>query len=293
MPASTDTEPGTAPPPSPLPEGSQGGLSAEDVGCSDAVAHGRLSGLLNYIAEQLRDVDPRAFRIDSAGAFVLRPTDLSSLPGVKQDLKAEGDHVWLRVERLEATRPPTIAEAHQGIVRVLSDPEGAEPRIDDAAFKAKLARAGAGLPEDARRQLEERSRVQVEQALEDYRALWKSWAEGERPRRRTIQLYADLFALKHTLEAAETARPIELVCGIAVLSWQLRENHDQQLFETGEAPDLVIHFVTRHATPKCCQRKVRGQLCEDQLLGVQGDLGVDEKSARRCRIRRSNRDQIR
>ena len=39
MPASTDTEPGTAPPPSPLPEGSQGGLSAEDVGCLRITAH--------------------------------------------------------------------------------------------------------------------------------------------------------------------------------------------------------------------------------------------------------------
>jgi len=223
MPASSDTEPKADPPPGPSPEASRGDLSAEDPGCTDAVAHGRLSGLLNYIAEQLRDADPRAFRIESAGSFVLRPADLLSLPGVKQDLKAEGDHVWLRVERLEATQPPKIGEAHQGIIRVSSDPDGAEPRIDEVAFTAKLGRVGAGLPEEARRQLEDRSRAQVEQALDGYRALWMSWAESERPRRRTIQLYGDLFALKHTLEAAETARPIELVCGIAVLSWQLRD----------------------------------------------------------------------
>jgi hypothetical protein len=34
------------------------------------------------------------------------------------------------------------------------------------------------------------------------------------PRRRTITLYADLFALKHQLEAEETAKPQEFVCGI-------------------------------------------------------------------------------
>jgi len=183
-----DTDSPTGSPLGHFPGESSGPGSEEDIGCADPQAHERLKGLLNYIAEQLRDADPRGFRIDSAGAFVVRPADLSSLPGVKQDLKAEGDHVWLRVERLEAAQPPKVGEAHQGIIRVSSDPDGAEPRIDDAAFKAKLARVGAGLPEDARRQLEDRSRAQVEQALESYRALWKSWAESERPRRRTIKL---------------------------------------------------------------------------------------------------------
>ncbi len=206
-------------------EESSGPRSDGGSACANPRAHERLKGLLNYIAEQLRDADPRAFRIESAGSFVVRPADLSTLPGVRQDLKAEGDHVWLRVERLEATQPPKVGEAHQGIIRVSSDPDGAEPRIDDAAFTAKLARVGAGLPEDARRQLEERSRAQAEQALEGYRALWKGWAESERPRRRTIKLYGDLFALKHALEAAETARPIELVCGIAILSWQLHDEN--------------------------------------------------------------------
>ena len=140
-------------------EASSGPGSDGDRACANPRAHERLKGLLNYIAEQLRDADPRAFRIETAGSFVLRPADLSTLPGVRQDLKAEGDHVWLRIERLEATQPPKVGESHQGIIRVSSDPDGAEPRIDDAAFTAKLARVGAGLPEDARRQLEERSRA--------------------------------------------------------------------------------------------------------------------------------------
>jgi hypothetical protein len=59
-----------------------------------------------------------------------------------------------------------------------------------------------------------------------------------------------------------------------------------QMGDGGEEDFIAV------ATPKCCQRKVRGQLCEDQLPGVQGDLGVDEKSTPRCRIRRSNRYQI-
>ena len=73
---------------------------------------------------------------------------------------------------------------------------------------------------------------------------------------------------------------------------QLHKDHDQQLLEAGVALDLVIPFVAGHAATECCQRKMRGQLREDQLPGVQGDLGADEKSVPLCRIRCSNRDQI-
>ena len=73
---------------------------------------------------------------------------------------------------------------------------------------------------------------------------------------------------------------------------QLRKDNDEQLLEEREALDFMISFVTCHTVPKCCQQKVRGQLREDQLPGVQRDLDADEKSAPLCRIRRSNRDQI-
>src|SRR5208282_4402291 len=62
----------------------------------------------------------------------------------------------------------------------------------------------------------------LEKALEEYRALWQSWAEGERPRRRTIALYGDIFALKQQLEAEETARPQEFVWGIGIATWMLK-----------------------------------------------------------------------
>ena len=51
--------------------------------------------------------------------------------------------------------------------------------------------------------------------------MWTAWAEGEKPRRRTIGLYGDLFAIKHQLDAEETAKPHELVWGIGVTAWKL------------------------------------------------------------------------
>ena len=59
-------------------------------------------------------------------------------------------------------------------------------------------------------------------ALEDYTVIWQSWAEGERPRRKTIALYGDLFAVKQQLDSEETAKPQEFVWGIGVATWKLR-----------------------------------------------------------------------
>jgi hypothetical protein len=43
---------------------------------------------------------------------------------------------------------------------------------------------------------------------------------GEGPRRKTVSLYGDLFTLKHALESEETAKPIEVVLGVGIASWQ-------------------------------------------------------------------------
>ncbi|HVA20297.1 MAG TPA: hypothetical protein VMU55_08985, partial [Solirubrobacteraceae bacterium] len=190
---------------------------------ADGIARGRLKRLLNYIAEQLKDINPRGIKLDHAEQLVLHPPDLAGLPGVTLDRKTEGDHVWLRVERLAADRPPKVPEAFEGSIRESSDPDGAEAQIDETAFKAKLAKVSQDLAQEARRRLEERSLTQLKQALATYQGVWKSWAEGERPRRRTIKLYGSLFALKHSIEAAETARALELVWGVAMVAWRLQD----------------------------------------------------------------------
>ncbi|MFZ5557227.1 MAG: AAA domain-containing protein [Pseudomonadota bacterium] len=68
-------------------------------------------------------------------------------------------------------------------------------------------------------------------AIEAYSIVWQSWAEGERPRRKTIALYGDLFALKQQLEFEETAKPQELVWGIGVSAWKLPFDRESFGFE--------------------------------------------------------------
>jgi very-short-patch-repair endonuclease len=71
--------------------------------------HERTSGrlllhrLLDYIHEQAKEVDPRGDRLGAVKGFVRRSDELVGLPGVESDLKVAGDHIWLRIQRLEGS----------------------------------------------------------------------------------------------------------------------------------------------------------------------------------------------
>ena len=52
-------------------------------------------------------------------------------------------------------------------------------------------------------------------------ARWQRWAEVEKPRRQTITLYSQLFALEKTFETESSTKPIELVWGVGVSLWKV------------------------------------------------------------------------
>jgi very-short-patch-repair endonuclease len=190
-----------------------------------------LRGLLEYIEEQAKGIDLKSYRISSAQGFVRRNTDLAGLPGVEFDLRPEGDHIWLHLARLEAHHPPAVPELFKGLFKLSNDPFGTLPTLDEGhlitwiaqhetKLDLKLARTNeAKLAQE--KLIQEQFRQQAQAALEEYLPKWKAWAEDERPRRNSISLYGDLFALKHQIEAEETAKPQELVWGIGVASWNI------------------------------------------------------------------------
>jgi hypothetical protein len=57
--------------------------------------HGLLARLLDYVVEQSKEIDPRAFGLTGAPDFRCSTKDLAGLPGVELDRKVEGDHIAL------------------------------------------------------------------------------------------------------------------------------------------------------------------------------------------------------
>lgn len=85
---------------------------------------------------------------------------------------------------------------------------------------------------------DQRRREYTARALADYVPLWKAWAEGEKPRRRTISLYGDLFMLKSRIEAEETSTPSELVWGMGVAAWKFAGT----LTDNGNGKDVSVDY---------------------------------------------------
>jgi len=195
-----------------------------------ATPHKLLGQLFEYIEEQLKIVDPRGFQLSKHSEFKCEPKDIAGLPGLEFDVKLTGDHVWLRIARLVEDTPPPLSDSQKDFLSVCSDPRGPLPSLNQLGISERISKEKSNKKEDLFVQAEEKIRTLAATELEIYTELWKAWAEGEKPRRKTIDLYGDLFALKHQMELEETARPTELVWGIGVSKKNLTFNDEKFLF---------------------------------------------------------------
>ena len=180
-----------------------------------------LHRLFEYIEEQLKQADPRGFLIGKSLAPRFFQKDLAALPGVTFDVTEPGDHIWLKVDRLEAIHPPAVVAEYAHLIRLSEEPVGSVPHLDELEFARVLGEAKAEKDEALHEDIENEFRSRVDAVLVGYTNQWQEWAAIEAPRRRSISLYGDLFALKHQLQAGQTSNPIEFVWGLGIGSWTL------------------------------------------------------------------------
>jgi very-short-patch-repair endonuclease len=211
-----------------------------------------LQRLLEYIEEQAKVVDPRGLNLGNKGlsntkGFIRRGDEVAGLPGVEYDIRVEGDHIWLRVARFTPSEAPAIPEQFRAFIRASNDPDSGPPALDDIAFRRWLTRTAEGKSTDRRSELEKQGRATVGKALHEYAVQWNNWAMEERPRRKTIALYGDLFSLRHQLAAEETARPQELVWGIGIATRKLEFEGKEFDFEyplLTQAAEIALDEMT-------------------------------------------------
>lgn len=198
-----------------------------------------LLGLLDYIGEQAKLVKPEGFQLAKLAGPKYGPLDLAGLPAVRFNVNEAGETAWLRMERLEAIPSPDVPEALASFVSASLDPNGQPPAILDVAVDAHLA-AYPNL--DA---IEFRAAMAA--LFDSYAKEWWGWSEQEKPRRRSIDFYTSLFALKQQIEAEETAKPQELIWGIGVASWKLPSEGDSLNYEyplLTQAVEIVMEEQT-------------------------------------------------
>ncbi|MFC0252873.1 AAA domain-containing protein [Massilia consociata] len=181
-----------------------------------------MSGLLDYLVEQAKDIDPAAFTLSKATEFKKTFADLETLPWIDFNVDTDGEPIWLRVHRLEATSAPPLPEPDLApFLTISDDPMARPPGLKEAALASARNEDARLVGEEEAAQRDEQRRARVGRLLGVYTLHWNDWAVRERPRRQVIALYADLFALKTRLESEEAVRPIELVWGMGVSSWRI------------------------------------------------------------------------
>ena len=181
-----------------------------------------LTNLLDYVVEQSKGIDLNGFQLTGYKDFNRYKSSLAGLPGVDFDKNVEGDHVWMRVERLQATSPPQLVlKTIQKFVSISDNPYGLEPTINEIALAHSITSDISNTPKATKESESLARRKLVSDTLAAYKPIWQAWAEGEKPRRISIGLYGDLFSLKHQMESDETAKPHELVWGVGITSWKI------------------------------------------------------------------------
>lgn len=260
----------------------------------------RFVGLLNYV-DALVKLDERVphrvsqHKLPDGSSFIVHEHELSKLPGVLLNKADDEGPVWLRIQRLQRTAPPSIPENLEAWVNESDDP--AEPPAINKAVHERISQSKKDqLIADGRLRVEDcavitsieinakpveplfdvfyrlEDQPETEEAASRYVSdTWATWAGRELPRRQSIYAYQKLFDLAQRLSQSGASESIEVVWAIGNAKW--RKNGieiDLPLIELGveievsddKGADVLIR--PRHVSPHVSLRAF-DNLAEDQV----------------------------
>ena len=167
--------------------------------------------LLNYIEQVEKLKTKPAFSVPT-DFFVAYQHELKGLPELQFNLQVEGDDVWLRLPRLQEIGAPEPDEVLRPWVTLPKSPEKT-PELKGEIIILE------GKREVARERVEDHPEVRE---LFDWYVehQWEPWAAAERPRRKTIGRYNQLFSLQQAISSEGAETPLELAWGIGYASWK-------------------------------------------------------------------------
>jgi len=260
-----------------------------------------LCNLLSYAEELLRISEKVVADLSRDAIRVFHEAQIAGLEGVSV---APAEDAWLRVARLRETPPPEPGALFEGwlsgLGRLSEPPKLAETRLlavslDDAS---ELLEAGLALPDDVMAQRGDQAdpdkvdvllRVQnMPEFVAAYHAYcdgpWKAWAEQERPRRKSILVYNQLFEVHQRLVASGDDAPIECVWGVGVARWDHPEGRiDAPLIEQMVELDLEESDGTLVVRPRAQPPRMALRVFAERGIGAASALQRDV-SARLTRL---------
>lgn len=167
--------------------------------------------LLNYIEQVEKLKTKPTFSVPSE-FFVAYQHELKGLPGLQYNLQDEGNDIWLRLTRLQEIAPPEPDDQLRPWVTLSKSPDNA-PELKSEVIVLEDRREIGRERIDAHPEMRELFAWYVEY-------MWEPWARAERPRRKTISRYNQLFSLQQAISSEGAETPLELAWGIGYAVWK-------------------------------------------------------------------------
>lgn len=258
---------------------------------------GRLRNLLRYTDELLSFNEKITFDLSREPYPHFHEFHVARLEGVETALD---DETWIRIHRLRETRPPDCDPIFEGWVDFGQHPSADLPpqlaaeRVLSLAIEQISDLAEAGLlpdPGDVMRPVgaDETFPARMDvilrlKNLPEFQALWQNyidgpwtnWAEMERPRRRSIDLYNKIYQIYQRMIALGDDTPIEFVFGIGIARWLVNSQRInvpiiEQLVEIELQEDGSLDVRPRQIPPQLLLKAFHGLELEGNKA-VQRDL---------------------
>jgi len=170
--------------------------------------------LLDYITEVEKLKIRPAFSIPGDSPFVAYQHELGELSALQYNLQSDGDEIWLRIPRLKEIAAPEPDEELKPWIILPKSPE----KIPE--IRPEI------VTHDGGHEVVERldAHPEIQNLFDGYLAnQWQPWANTERPRRKTIACYNNLFTLQQTIALDGAEASLELVWGIGYATWKKQD----------------------------------------------------------------------
>jgi hypothetical protein len=267
----------------------------------------RLRNLLKYTDELLSFNEKVAFDLAREPFPHFHEFQVAALEGVESALD---DETWVRVHRLRETRPPDCDPIFDGWVDFGPHPAADQPpelatervlrlpieEVSDLVEAGLLPDAGdvmrpVGADEAFPDQIDVILRLRN---LPEFRGLWQNyleehwntWAEVEKPRRRSIEFYNKIYQIYQRLIALGDDTPIELVFGVGVARWMIQGTRInvpviEQLIEIELQEDGSLDVRPRQTAPQLMLKafhvlEVEGSKAVQHDVGQQLERTVED-----------------
>lgn len=174
--------------------------------------------------------------ISGYGLFSLYEHEIQGLPGIRLNISNtdNDEEIWLSIERLSPIRTPDVDNLTLLPWVEMSHLPHEEPRLLETVERAKypdLDKLKSSFESDERDT--SNSDKDINFKLSDYAeevnvrtqftvyltSKWRPWAEEEKRRLKTINLYSKLFTLKQQLEGSIVDAQLEFIWGIGLSIW--------------------------------------------------------------------------